>query len=196
MNGCKYTPCAAFGSQTMHRQYDPPAREPRTSVVGLRDTTAERHLRAGDDDRSRVTDLLQAHYVAGRLTQSELEARLQEAVAARTLADLDVLLADLPDIATSPPPTSQQEQQRTSHAGRQRDHAGGCGERSFRAHATSYLLVMALLVAIWALTSPGGYFWPIWPMLGWGIGLASHGLAERNKAASDGRGHWRSLGSH
>ena len=53
------------------------------------------------------------------------------------------------------------------------------GEKSFQAHATSYLLVMALLVTIWLLTTPGGYFWPIWPALGWGIGLASHGLATR-----------------
>ncbi|MBA3437053.1 MAG: XRE family transcriptional regulator, partial [Thermoleophilaceae bacterium] len=29
---------------------------------------------------------------------------------------------------------------------------------------------MALLVAIWALTGEG-YFWPVWPALGWGIGL-------------------------
>jgi hypothetical protein len=36
---------------------------------------------------------------------------------------------------------------------------------------------MALLVTIWLLTTPGGYFWPVWPMLGWGFGLASHGLA-------------------
>jgi hypothetical protein len=40
------------------------------------------------------------------------------------------------------------------------------------------VIVMAFLVVIWLLTSPGGYFWPIWPMLGWGIGLASHGLAS------------------
>ena len=62
--------------------------------------------------------------------------------------------------------------------------AGACGGRSFRSHVTSYVLVMGLLVAIWALTSPGGYFWPIWPMLGWGIGIAAHGLRERNRMSS------------
>lgn len=30
-----------------------------------------------------------------------------------------------------------------------------------------------LLIAIWALTSRG-FFWPIFPMLGWGIGLSIH----------------------
>jgi class 3 adenylate cyclase len=30
-----------------------------------------------------------------------------------------------------------------------------------------------MLIAIWAL-SGGGYFWPVWPLLGWGVGLGSH----------------------
>ncbi|MDP9352022.1 MAG: 2TM domain-containing protein [Chloroflexota bacterium] len=45
-------------------------------------------------------------------------------------------------------------------------------------HVTSYLLVMAMLVGIWALTG-ADYFWPIWPMMGWGIGVASHVLGGR-----------------
>ena len=27
-----------------------------------------------------------------------------------------------------------------------------------------------------------GYFWPVWPMIGWVFGLASHGLAARGGA--------------
>ena len=27
-----------------------------------------------------------------------------------------------------------------------------------------------MLIVIWAATG-AGYFWPIWPLLGWGIGL-------------------------
>ncbi len=46
-------------------------------------------------------------------------------------------------------------------------------KREFRAHFAVYLSVNALLVLIWAITS-GGFFWPVWPMLGWGIGVASH----------------------
>jgi len=30
-----------------------------------------------------------------------------------------------------------------------------------------------------ATSAAHGYFWPIWLMLGWGIGLAAHGLATR-----------------
>jgi hypothetical protein len=44
----------------------------------------------------------------------------------------------------------------------------------FRSHLTSYFLVNALLVGIWAFTGQG-YFWPIWPLLGWGVGIAFHG---------------------
>ncbi len=46
-------------------------------------------------------------------------------------------------------------------------------KQELRSHLVIYLAVNALLVAIWAVSS-GGYFWPIWPIFGWGIGLAAH----------------------
>lgn len=46
--------------------------------------------------------------------------------------------------------------------------------RAFVGHAQVYVLVNALLVAIWAVTSFGQYFWPMWPILGWGLGLGLH----------------------
>lgn len=46
-------------------------------------------------------------------------------------------------------------------------------KRGFRVHFAVYLAVNALLVLIWAATG-AGYFWPVWPILGWGIGVASH----------------------
>ena len=48
--------------------------------------------------------------------------------------------------------------------------------RGFRLHASVYLLVNALLVFIW-MTSGQGFFWPIWSIAGWGIGLVGHRLA-------------------
>lgn len=48
----------------------------------------------------------------------------------------------------------------------------------FRGHLTIYLLVMALLVGIWAFsTGFSGFFWPIFPMMGWGLGVAIHGVS-------------------
>jgi hypothetical protein len=43
--------------------------------------------------------------------------------------------------------------------------------RDFSAHVLVYVLVNAFVVAIWALTDPDGFFWPIFPMAGWGIGV-------------------------
>ena len=43
--------------------------------------------------------------------------------------------------------------------------------RDFFAHLLVYFLVNAFFVAIWALTNPDGFFWPIFPMAGWGIGV-------------------------
>ena len=55
--------------------------------------------------------------------------------------------------------------------------------QSFRTHLTFYLLVHVCLIGIWA-ASGAGYFWPIWPMLGWGIGLAAHGAPLMARAGS------------
>jgi hypothetical protein len=44
---------------------------------------------------------------------------------------------------------------------------------SFKASLASYFFVNSLLVAVWFFSSGyNSYFWPIWPMLGWGFGLA------------------------
>jgi hypothetical protein len=45
----------------------------------------------------------------------------------------------------------------------------------FRIHALVYVLVNVGLLAVNLMTSPQ-YLWSGWPMLGWGIGLAAHGL--------------------
>jgi hypothetical protein len=46
-------------------------------------------------------------------------------------------------------------------------------KREFRAHLFVYAVVNAVLIAVWALTWTG-FFWPIFPMLGWGIGIVFH----------------------
>jgi fatty acid desaturase len=47
--------------------------------------------------------------------------------------------------------------------------------RSFYLHAILYAAVMALLFAIDWLGGPG--WWFVWPLLGWGIGVAMHGIS-------------------
>ena len=51
---------------------------------------------------------------------------------------------------------------------------------AFKQHLMMYVLVNILLILVWFFTTAGdlswGSFWPIWPMLGWGIGVAMHGF--------------------
>jgi hypothetical protein len=46
-------------------------------------------------------------------------------------------------------------------------------KRDFRGHVFIYVAVNAMLVVIWAVTG-GGFFWPIFPILGWGVGVAAN----------------------
>jgi DUF1707 SHOCT-like domain len=57
---------------------------------------SESRIRASDADRDRVASLLQEHHAAGRLTAEEFAERMEAALRARTLGELDELLADLP----------------------------------------------------------------------------------------------------
>ena len=61
-----------------------------------------RALRASDDERERVASVLQAHAADGRLSLDELSERLGTCYAARTQAELQSLLWDLPGEAPAP----------------------------------------------------------------------------------------------
>jgi hypothetical protein len=43
--------------------------------------------------------------------------------------------------------------------------------RDFSGHLLVYVLVNTFLVVIWAMTDPDGFFWPVFPIVGWGIGV-------------------------
>jgi hypothetical protein len=53
-------------------------------------------MRASDADRDRVAELLREHHAEGRLSAEEFSERLDVALHARTVGELDELLADLP----------------------------------------------------------------------------------------------------
>lgn len=110
-------------------------------------------LRASDAERDVVVARLREHAVAGRLDVAELDERVSVALAARTRRDLEALERDLP---------------RLHRSGRDRSIAPRAP--AVPRHVREYLAVMTLLVAIWAVTG-GGYFWPVWPMVGWGLAL-------------------------
>jgi predicted membrane channel-forming protein YqfA (hemolysin III family) len=43
--------------------------------------------------------------------------------------------------------------------------------RDFRAHLLIYVLVNGALVTVWAVTNPDVFFWPVFPLVFWGIGV-------------------------
>ncbi len=47
--------------------------------------------------------------------------------------------------------------------------------KAFYVHLTQYLIVIPILAAINLFSFPG-YLWFVWPALGWGLGIAAHGL--------------------
>ena len=52
--------------------------------------------------------------------------------------------------------------------------------KGFYIHLAQYGIVIAFLVVVNLIVSPR-YFWAIWPALGWGIGIALHGLRVFDK---------------
>lgn len=52
----------------------------------------------------------------------------------------------------------------------------------FRAHLLAYVLVNAFFVAVWVVTG-AGFFWPVFPIAGWGIGLVLHAWDTYRKQA-------------
>ncbi len=112
--------------------------------------------------------MLRGHYGEGRLSADELSARVEQVYNARTVNELEVLTLDLPAAGAALPAT------RPAVPARRSLTPMGRGLRlSLNIHLVVYLLVNVMLIGIWA-ASGGGYFWPIWTILGWGIGLAGH----------------------
>jgi len=114
------------------------------------------HLRVSDTEREHAATELREHASAGRLTMDELDGRVETALTARTQRELGALFEDLP------------AQPRREPSSRVRAKALGV-----RIHAGAYLWASLAMIAIWAATGTG-YFWPLWPILGWGIGVVSH----------------------
>jgi hypothetical protein len=73
---------------------------PMTAGYGHPAAGVSRRLRASDADRDRAAAILGAAYSEGRLSLDEYDDRLHRALSARTYADLDQLVTDLPAVRT------------------------------------------------------------------------------------------------
>ena len=131
--------------------------------------------RAGDADRERVAERLRVALEEGRLNLHEYDDRLRQAYAARTYADLDALVADIP--GATPASTSQlvppsvaatASQWQADASGRYPDAT----RRWVLQQWDGWIPVVVVCTAIWAVFSVLGgdlmYFWPGWVAGPWG----------------------------
>lgn len=61
-------------------------------------------------------------------------------------------------------------------------------KRDFVAHLIAYVMVNAALIFVWAMTDVG-FFWPILPLAGWGIGLTFHAWDTFSRPPTEDRIH-------
>ena len=58
----------------------------------------------------------------------------------------------------------------------------------FWTHFAAYALVNALLITVWFAVSGGeAFFWPVFPLAGWGIGLFFHAVDTFRRPYSEDR---------
>jgi hypothetical protein len=127
-------------------------------------------VRAGDRDRERTANQLGQGLSQGYLEFEEYENRLQATFVAHTTSELRQLVADLPLAALR-----RNDPQRL--AARRR-----AARLGVRIHLGAYLAMVVIVLAVWlavGLTAGAWYFWPVWPILGAGIGVVSHAIPVR-----------------
>jgi hypothetical protein len=142
-------------------------------------------LRGSDADREHAVSELKRHCGDGRLTLDELEERIAEVYAASTKAEIEHALRELPKARTVVPVVHGPPVRTSPSTAPVRTTVGHGAEVALKVHLYTYLCVIALLVVIYMLTTPGGYFWPVWPALGWGTAVALQ--AGVTKAITTGR---------
>ncbi len=111
-------------------------------------------FRVSDQQREQAAQAIRDHFAAGRLTDDELNDRLQAALQARTEPELNALLADLPSLPVSPQQRKAELVQRRRELQRRliQQTGGGLG-------------LIALCTGIWVASGANGQFWPIWVVL-------------------------------
>jgi Domain of unknown function (DUF1707)/2TM domain len=131
--------------------------------------------RVGDRERERTANDLGQALTQGYLAMTEYEDRLQSTFLAQTTDELSRIVADLPV-------NRLRRHDPRRHAAQQR-----AARMSVRIHLAAYLAGSLLMLGIWlavGLGSGGWYFWPVWPIMGWGIGVVSHAIPVWAHAAT------------
>jgi hypothetical protein len=108
-------------------------------------------LRVADADRERVIEELHEHTVAGRLTPTELEERVDLAYKAMTRAELEAVKVDLPLSSVA---AKRALTQRKSRLRRRLAQEAGLSSSA-----------SVICVAVWLASGAQGEFWPIWVII-------------------------------
>jgi hypothetical protein len=166
-----------FGGPPAYPVGTPPAAWPPPPGPG-----PDANLRIGDHERQLVADELRTHFTAGRIDIDEFSSRLGEVWAATTATELWTTLRQLPPVPGQPRPWDVPRAGWSDGPTWTTDPPPprhGIAHGMARAHLRTYLTVAAILVAVWLLTTPGGYFWPAWPLLFWGWFVFLHHRTTR-----------------
>ena len=110
-----------------------------------------------------MVDHLRAQTGTGRLDLDEFGERSAKAYAATTRGELDALTADLPE-PPRPAPAPVPLRVRVGSLDR----------------FVPVAVLAVVLVVIWAVTMPGGYFWPVWPIMGLAVHTFKHGARRHH----------------
>jgi len=60
-------------------------------------------------------------------------------------------------------------------------------KREFASHLIAYVLVNGFLIVLWATVGGGGFFWPMFLLIPWGIGLFFHAWDVYQREPSEAR---------
>lgn len=143
---------------------------------------ANPRIRASDADRDRTAALLREHHAAGRLTMEEFHERLDQAYAAKTLGELDELLADLPGIDLYELPDAALRRGRRTPPGGYplpwlvAPTAVSRFSPAWKAAWGGWFSVSLLCFVIWLLSGHPGNLWFLWVAGPWGALLLGRWL--------------------
>jgi uncharacterized protein DUF1707 len=129
-------------------------------------------IRASDADRDRVASLLREHHAAGRLTAEEFHERMDRALEARTMGELDELMTDLPaiDLYQLPDASLRRGPTRPGQSLLPADldrHDGPARFTPGTVAMGAWAVVTSAMVAIWAVAAVvgGGTWFPWWALI-------------------------------
>jgi Domain of unknown function (DUF1707) len=129
-------------------------------------------IRASDADRDRAAAMLREHHAAGRLTAEEFHDRMNKALDATTLGEIDELMADLPaiDLYQLPDASLRRLPPHRRQSLLPADSGGSGSPVRFTPGTVAmgaWAVVTSALVAIWAVAAVvgGGTWFPWWALI-------------------------------